>query len=82
MQYEMALCIQCFSSPLVARAVLNDLMIALSGLINELLIAEFDAYGFSRSELLFICSNNNDKKNWVDVNGSSSRLHGQKPSWV
>ena len=64
----------------VAGAVRMDLSKAFDCLNHELLIAKLNAYGFSRSALLFIHSYLTNRKQRVKVNGSFST--GQKPSWV
>ena len=56
----------------VAGAVLTDLSKAFDCLNHELLIAKLNAYGFSRSALLFIHSYLTDRKQRVKVNGSFS----------
>ena len=56
----------------VAGAVLTDLSKAFDCLNHELLIAKLNAYGFSRSALLFIYSYLTDRKQRVKVNGSFS----------
>ena len=56
----------------VAGAVLTDLSKAFDCLNHELLIAKLNAYGFSRSALLFIRSYLTDRKQRVKVNGSFS----------
>ena len=56
----------------VAGAVLTDLSKAFDYLNHELLIAKLNAYGFSRSALLFIHSYLTDRKKRVKVNGSFS----------
>ena len=56
----------------VAGAVLTDLSKALDCLNHGLLIAKLNAYGFSRSALLFIHSYLTDRMQRVGVNGSFS----------
>ena len=56
----------------VAGAVLTDLSKAFDCLNHELLIAKLNAYGFSRSALLFIHSYLTNRKQRVKVNGSFS----------
>ena len=56
----------------VAGAVLTDLSKAFDCLNHELLIAKLNAYGFSRSALLFMHSYLTDRKQRVKVNGSFS----------
>ena len=56
----------------VAGAALTDLSKAFDCLNHELLIAKLNAYGFSRSALLFIHSYLTDRKQRVKVNGSFS----------
>ena len=64
----------------VAGAVLTDLSKAFDCLNHELLIAKLNAYGFSRSALLFIHSYLTDRKQRVKVNGSfgtwTETVHG------
>ena len=57
----------------VAGAVLTDLSKAFGCLNHELLIAKLNAYGFSRSALLFIHSYLTNRKQRVKVNGSFSK---------
>ena len=56
----------------IARAVLTDLSKAFDCLDHELLIAKLNAYGFSRSALLFVYSYLDNRKQRVKVNGSFS----------
>ena len=56
----------------IAGAVLTDLSKAFDCLNHELLIAKLNAYGFSRSALLFVHSYLFDRKQRVKVNGSFS----------
>ena len=56
----------------VAGAVLTDLSKAFDCLNHELLIAKLNAYGFSKSALMFIHSYLTDRKQRVKVNGSFS----------
>ena len=56
----------------VPGAVLMDLSKAFDCLNHESLIAKLDAYGFSRSALMFIHSYIHDRKQRVKVNGSVS----------
>ena len=56
----------------IAGAVLTDLSKAFDCLDHELLIAKLNAYGFSRSALLFVRSYLDNRKQRVKVNGSFS----------
>ena len=56
----------------IAGAVLTDLSKAFDCLDHELLIAKLNAYGFSRSALLFVYSYLDNRKQRVKVNGSFS----------
>ena len=56
----------------IAGAVLTDLSKAFDFLDHELLIAKLNAYGFSRSALLFVRSYLDNRKQRVKVNGSFS----------
>ena len=53
----------------VAEAVLSDLSKAFDCLNHELLIAELDVYGLSRSALLFVYSYIHERNQRVKVNG-------------
>ena len=65
-------CKKSINSGGVAGAVLTDLSKAFDCLNHELLIAKLNAYGFSRSALLFIHSYLTNRKQRVKVNGSFS----------
>ena len=65
-------CKQTIDNKGVAGAVLTYLSKAFFCLNHELLIAKLNAYGFSRSALLFIHSYLTDKKQRAKVNGSFS----------
>ena len=56
----------------IAGAVLTDLSKAFDCLDHELLIAKLNAYGFSRSTLLFVYSYLDNRKQRVTVNASFS----------
>ena len=64
----------------VAGAVLTDLLKAFDCLNHELLIANLNAYGLSRSALLFIHSYLTNRKQREKSMVHSA--HGRKPSWV
>ena len=68
----METCKKSIDSGGVAGAVLTDLSKAFDCLNHELLIAKLNAYGFSRSALLFIHSYLTNRKQRVKVNGSFS----------
>ena len=65
-------CKKSLDSGRVARAVMLDLSKTFDCLNHEVLIAKLDAYGFSKSALLFFHSNIHDRKQRVKVNGSFS----------
>ena len=56
----------------IAGAALTDLLKAFDCLDHELLIAKLNAYGFTRSALLFVHGYLNSRKQMVKVNGSFS----------
>ena len=53
-------------------AVLMDLSKAIDCLYHDLLLAKLDAYGFSHSALILICSYLSDRRQRVKVNGAFS----------
>ena len=65
-------CSKSIDSGGIEGAVLTDLSKAFDCLDHEFLIAKLNAYGFSRSALLFVYSFLDNRKQRVKVNGSFS----------